>query len=128
MTDDSKSKSKLCYDRRSVGQSVLEKAPIWGLRPDLYYCLTVTGFLMWGAFSDERTGLSFARVTAVVSVLSVRTIYILHVIKGMYVSMYVCMYVCMYVYTIYTGPLSVQAQYSKSCPTIILYPLGTDHA
>jgi hypothetical protein len=36
------------------------KAPIWGLRPDLYYCPTVAGLLMWGAFSDQRTGLSFA--------------------------------------------------------------------
>jgi hypothetical protein len=25
------------------------KAPIWGLRPDLYYCLTVAGLLIWGA-------------------------------------------------------------------------------
>jgi hypothetical protein len=33
--------------------------PIWGLRPDFYYCQTVAGLLMWGAFSDERTGLSF---------------------------------------------------------------------
>jgi hypothetical protein len=24
------------------------KAPIWGLRPDLYYCQTVAGLLMWG--------------------------------------------------------------------------------
>jgi hypothetical protein len=31
------------------------QAPIWGLRPDFYYCQT--GFLMWGAISDERTGL-----------------------------------------------------------------------
>jgi hypothetical protein len=30
-----------------------------GLRPDLYYCQTVPGLLMWGALSDERTGLSF---------------------------------------------------------------------
>jgi hypothetical protein len=37
--------------------------PIWGLRPDLYYCQTVAGLLMWGAFSDEMTGLSFTRVT-----------------------------------------------------------------
>jgi hypothetical protein len=29
------------------------KAPIWGLRPDLYYCLTVAGFMIWGALSDE---------------------------------------------------------------------------
>jgi hypothetical protein len=35
------------------------KAPIWGLRPDFYYCQTLTNFLMWGAFSDERMGLSF---------------------------------------------------------------------
>jgi hypothetical protein len=39
------------------------KAPIWGLRPDLYYCQTVAGLLMWGALSDERTGLLFARLS-----------------------------------------------------------------
>jgi hypothetical protein len=37
----------------------LNKAPFWGLRPDLYYCLTVAGLLILGALSDERTGLSF---------------------------------------------------------------------
>jgi hypothetical protein len=36
------------------------KAPIWGSRPDLYYCETVTGLLMRGTLSDERTGVSFA--------------------------------------------------------------------
>jgi hypothetical protein len=35
------------------------KAPIWGLLPDFYYSQTVAGLLMWGALSDERTGLSF---------------------------------------------------------------------
>jgi hypothetical protein len=35
------------------------KTPFWGLRPDLYYRLTVAGLLIWGALSDERTGLSF---------------------------------------------------------------------
>jgi hypothetical protein len=35
------------------------KAPIWGLRPDLYYFQTDAGLLMWGALSDERTCLSF---------------------------------------------------------------------
>jgi hypothetical protein len=35
------------------------KAPIWGLRPDFYCSQTATDFLMWGALSDERTGLSF---------------------------------------------------------------------
>jgi hypothetical protein len=39
------------------------KAHIWGLRPDLYYCWTVAGLLMWSALSDERTGLSFARLS-----------------------------------------------------------------
>jgi hypothetical protein len=34
-------------------------APIWGLRPDFYYCQTVAGLLMWDVLSDERTGLSF---------------------------------------------------------------------
>jgi hypothetical protein len=36
------------------------KAPICGLRPDFCYCQTVASLLMWGALSDERTGLSFA--------------------------------------------------------------------
>jgi hypothetical protein len=35
------------------------QAFIWGPRPDFYYCQTVAGLLMWGAVSDERTGLSF---------------------------------------------------------------------
>jgi hypothetical protein len=35
------------------------KAPIWGLRPDLCYSQTVPGLFMWGSLSDERTGLSF---------------------------------------------------------------------
>jgi hypothetical protein len=32
---------------------------MWGLQPDFYYCQTVAGLLMWGALSDERTGISF---------------------------------------------------------------------
>jgi hypothetical protein len=35
------------------------KTPIWDLRSDFYYCQTVVVLLMWGALSDERTGLSF---------------------------------------------------------------------
>jgi hypothetical protein len=50
--------SKLCYDRRSVDQSVLVSSPIWGSRPDFYYYQTFVGLLMWGDLSDERTGLS----------------------------------------------------------------------
>jgi hypothetical protein len=47
---------------RPVGQSASlawNKAPICGLRPDFYYRHTVAGLLIWDAFSDERTGLSF---------------------------------------------------------------------
>jgi hypothetical protein len=53
------SKSKLCYDRRSVGQSILKWSPIWGPKPNVYYCQTVAGSLTWGALSDDKTGLSF---------------------------------------------------------------------
>jgi hypothetical protein len=35
------------------------QAPIWGPKPDFYYCQRVSDLLMWGALSDERTGLSF---------------------------------------------------------------------
>jgi hypothetical protein len=59
--------------------------PIWGLRPDVKYCQRVAGLLMWGALSNERTGLSFARVI-VRSNKSVCTVYILHVIKCMYIQ------------------------------------------
>jgi hypothetical protein len=33
--------------------------PIWGSWLDIYYCLTVKVLFLWGAISDERTGLSF---------------------------------------------------------------------
>jgi hypothetical protein len=52
--------------------------------------------------------------SAVVSLLSVCTVYML-----LNVCIYLCVYKCMYdVYTMYTRPLSVQAQYSRSCPII----------
>jgi hypothetical protein len=52
------SQSYVTTDSQSASLS-WNKAPLWGLRPDLYYCLTVAGLLFWGALSDERTGLSF---------------------------------------------------------------------
>jgi hypothetical protein len=56
----SRSKSKLCYDRWSVNQSVLvSSTPSGGPRPDFYYCQIFAGLLTWGALSDERTSLSF---------------------------------------------------------------------
>jgi hypothetical protein len=54
----SQSQSYVTTDGQSVSLS-WSKAPIWGLRPDFYYCQTVAGWLMWGALSDERTGLPF---------------------------------------------------------------------
>jgi hypothetical protein len=60
VTTDGQSASLSCY-----------KTPIWGLRADRYFCQAVAGLLMWGALSDERMGLSFARVTAVISLLSI---------------------------------------------------------
>jgi hypothetical protein len=47
------SQSYVTTDGQSASLS-WNKAPIWGLRPDLYYCLTVAGLLTWGALSDER--------------------------------------------------------------------------
>jgi hypothetical protein len=96
----SKSKSKSNLSESNVttdGQSASlswYKAPMWGLRADLHFCQTVEGLLMWGAFSDERTCLSFAKVT-VSSNKSIVSMYNLH---------FICMY--MYAYTIHTGTLS----------------------
>jgi hypothetical protein len=52
------SESYVTTDGQSASLS-WRKAPIWGLRPDFYYCPTVADLLMWGALSDEKTGLSF---------------------------------------------------------------------
>jgi hypothetical protein len=52
-------KSKLCYNRWPVSQSVLVSSIHLGKRPDFYYCQTVNGLLKWGALFAARTGLSF---------------------------------------------------------------------
>jgi hypothetical protein len=49
------------------------KAPIWGLRSDFNYFLTVAGLLIWGALSDERTGLSFTIAAVIFGSESRRT-------------------------------------------------------
>jgi hypothetical protein len=59
---DSDSDSYVTTDDQSASLP-WNKAPIWGLRPYLYYCQTVAGLLMWGALSGERTGLSFTIAT-----------------------------------------------------------------
>jgi hypothetical protein len=58
LTLESESESYFMTDGQPASLS-WNKAPFWGLRPDLYYCLTVVGLLILGALSDERTGLSF---------------------------------------------------------------------
>jgi hypothetical protein len=58
-----KLKLKLCYDRRSVGQSVLESSTHLGLKTRFSFLL-VAGLLIWGAISDERTGLTFTMYNA----------------------------------------------------------------
>jgi hypothetical protein len=54
----SQSQSYVTTDGQSASLSLCQ-APIWGLRPDFYFCQTVASLLMWGALSDERVGLSF---------------------------------------------------------------------
>jgi hypothetical protein len=58
----SQSQSYITTDGQPANLS-WNKAPNWGLRPDLDYCLTVAGLLVWGALTDERTGLPFAVAT-----------------------------------------------------------------
>jgi hypothetical protein len=43
----------LCYDRRSVGQSLLEKTPIWGLRP-VFFTVRELQVCWCGALSLTR--------------------------------------------------------------------------
>jgi hypothetical protein len=58
------------------------------------YDQTVLGLLMWGAISDERLVCHLPESqSAVVSLLSVCIIYILHVVKRMYICMYKYMYI-----------------------------------
>jgi hypothetical protein len=47
------SESYITTDGHSASLS-WNKAHIWGLRPDFYYCQAVAGLLMWSALSDER--------------------------------------------------------------------------
>jgi hypothetical protein len=55
---ESECESYITTDGHSASLSWCQ-APIWGLRPDFYYCQTVAGLLMWAALSDGRTGLTF---------------------------------------------------------------------
>jgi hypothetical protein len=54
-----KLKSVLCYDWRSVGQSPLVWGTHWGPRPDHFTFIQLWGCWYKGAVSYERTGLLF---------------------------------------------------------------------
>jgi hypothetical protein len=73
------------YDRWSVGQSILVSRTHFEIKTRFLFSLTVAGFLMWDAISDERTGMSF-------TMYNVQYIYILHVMTWIYM------------YTVYTRP------------------------
>jgi hypothetical protein len=58
LTNTVRVESYVATDGQSASLS-WNKAPIWGLRPNFYYCQTVAGLLLWVALSDERMSLSF---------------------------------------------------------------------
>jgi hypothetical protein len=63
---ESESESYVTTDGQPASLS-WNKAPFWDLRPDIYYCLTVAGLLIWSALSDESTSLSFTLLLAFAS-------------------------------------------------------------
>jgi hypothetical protein len=58
MTDSYETESYITTEGKS-GSLSWNIVPIWGLRPDFYYCQTVADLLMWVDLSDERACLSF---------------------------------------------------------------------
>jgi hypothetical protein len=62
--------AELYYDRRSVGQSVLEQSTHLGLTTRFLLLSDHCGFFIWGALSDERTHLSFTMYNIQYSLLS----------------------------------------------------------
>jgi hypothetical protein len=91
-----KQSQSYCYDRRSVGQSVLVSSPIWDLRQEVFFSVRQLRVCCCGG-----TFLTTERVC-----LLQCTIY-LH---------FTCYY--MNVYTTYTTPLCVQVLYRRLCPTL----------
>jgi hypothetical protein len=47
-------------DGQSVSQYAMVSSPLWDLRPDITSCRKVAVLFLWGAFSDERTGVQVA--------------------------------------------------------------------
>jgi hypothetical protein len=67
----------------------------------MFLKVTVAGLLMWGALSDERMGLSFARVTVSSSKSCQYVQFTFYMLLK--VCIYVCMYKCMYIQYIQSG-------------------------
>jgi hypothetical protein len=68
LESESESESESYFTTDSQPASLFwNTAPFWDLRPDPYYCLTVAGLLIWGALSDESTGLSFTLLLVLAS-------------------------------------------------------------
>jgi hypothetical protein len=82
-------KSKSYYDWRSVSQDVLVSSPLWNLWPDIiFFCLKVAVLSLWGALSDERSGLSPVGHCQqyLVHCQKCNIIYIVHVTCFMYIQ------------------------------------------
>jgi hypothetical protein len=68
----------------------------WVTWSDIRFSLTVTVLSLWGALSEERTGLSIARIIFSSNMLVVRmynifTFYMLHMLVNVYT---ICIYIC----------------------------------
>jgi hypothetical protein len=73
----------------TVGQSASlswNKAPIWGLRPDLYYCQLQACWHGALSLTRGRVYRLLESRSAVISLLSLWIVYILHVIKCMHIQ------------------------------------------
>jgi hypothetical protein len=72
------SKSKSHYDWWSVSQCIVVSSPLWDLWPDIASCQKVAVLFLWGALSDERSGLSFCQCQPVVICQNVHLIFTPH--------------------------------------------------
>jgi hypothetical protein len=59
--------SELHYNWRPVSRYVLVSCPIWDFWPEIYFFffLNLQSCLIWGALSDERSGLSFVSLLSI---------------------------------------------------------------
>jgi hypothetical protein len=74
-----KSRSHVTTHSQSVSQYVKVSSPLWDLWPDITFCPKVAVLSLWGALSDERSGLSFS-VCSTLSVFtsSINVTWVLH--------------------------------------------------